>query len=166
MEMSRERDLGPPSDLLARAAGELRQLTDDGWVRAEQSVLDRVARALRSARPVRGRHEGGDFFLSSTVLSARVGTRVDSIPGVRASSVRIITDDVDHLEAVTLAVSVAYGQTIADVGSRARGEAAAAASEALGVQVRTDQVTVDVLVEDVFVDEARDDSGADDAGED
>ncbi|UFU03145.1 hypothetical protein LQF12_00590 [Ruania suaedae] len=159
MEMSPERDLAPPSELLARAAGELRQLTDDGWVRAEASVLDRVSRALRTVRPVRGRHRSGVFFLSSIVLSARVGARVDVIAGVRASSVRILTDDADNLDAVTLTVGVAYGRAIAEVSASARRAAASAASEALGVRVSTDQIAVDVVVDDVYLEEPAEGDG-------
>ncbi|SEE80652.1 hypothetical protein [Ruania alba] len=152
MEM-RPEELEPPSDLLARAAGELRQLTDDGWVRAERGVLDRVARALRAAPQVRGRHDGGTFLLAGTVLSARVAAEVDRVPGARAFSVHVSTDDGDWLDGVTVALSVAYGTQISAVSAEARRVAAATATAALGVRVTTDQVVVDVVVEDVHLED-------------
>ncbi|UFU06678.1 hypothetical protein [Ruania halotolerans] len=152
MEMRRD-ELEPPSDLLARAAGELRQLTDDGWVRAERGVLDRVTRALRNAPSVRGVHAGGEFLLSATVLSAQVAERVDTVPDARAFSVHITTDDDDRLDGLTITLSVAYGAPIGPVSEQARLAAAAAATDALGDEVSGDRVTVDVIVEDVHVGE-------------
>ncbi|GAA4843460.1 hypothetical protein GCM10023221_22040 [Luteimicrobium xylanilyticum] len=136
-------------DLLARAASTLRELTDDGWVRARPAVLERTLRVLRGSDSVVGRHADGEFRAATAVLVAEIRRAVDGLTTVRTQRVSCSLADGGTLEALAVEVSVAYGSSIAAVADDVRTAARRAASETLGVTLQPDQVVVDLVVDDV-----------------
>jgi len=153
---------GDHDHVLARAAEGLRELTDEGWVRARESVLARVLRAVRPSDHVAGRHAGGRFALATPLLVDRVRAALDVPEGeVRVLDVRCVVGPpaqdavAGELEAVTVVLSVRFGSRIAGTAELARGAAADAVSAALGADFDARLVTVDLHVADVHPGPAR-----------
>ncbi|MFD6135563.1 hypothetical protein [Isoptericola sp. NPDC060257] len=147
---------GDQDHVLTRAAAGLRELTDEGWVRARESVLARVLRVVRPSAHVAGRHAGGRFALATPLLVARVRAALDDPEGeIRVVDVRCVVGPpaqdavAGELEAVMIVLSVRFGGRIADIAELARGVAADAVSSALGADFDARLVTVDLHVADV-----------------
>ncbi|MFI2105310.1 hypothetical protein ACH436_18610 [Isoptericola sp. NPDC019693] len=147
---------GEHDHVLARAAAGLRELTDEGWVRARASVLDRVLRAVRPSAHVAGRHAGGTFALATALLADRVRAALDDPEGeVRVDDVRCTVGTpgpgavAGELDAVLVVLSVRFGSRLADTAARVRAAAADAVSAALGADFDARRVTVDLHIADV-----------------
>ncbi|MGF0115042.1 hypothetical protein ACQFYA_01790 [Promicromonospora sp. Marseille-Q5078] len=147
---------GPQDDLLARAAAGMRELTDDGWVRARRSVLARVLSTVRPSAQVVGRHGDGPFVVATSLVVDRVRAALDDPDGeVRVTDVRCLIGPADdgggapELEGVTVILSVRFGTRIADAAELVRAAAADAVSAALGTDFEQHRVSVDLHVADV-----------------
>jgi hypothetical protein len=140
----------PTDDLLDRAAGTLREITDDGWIRARESVLARVLRTVRPSRQIAGRHEHAAFTVTSDLLADQVRATVDAaVPEARTIDVRCAVGPDDELESVVVVLSVRYGERIADAADTARVVTARAVERTLGTAFRPRDVAVDLHVADV-----------------
>lgn len=138
-----------PDELLARAAGTLREITDDGWVRARSSVLDRVRRTLRPAPHVTGQHAGGTFTVATPVVVDRVRHAVDRATTARVLDVRVEVGAGARLDVLALRLSVAYGTSVTRTADAARVACAAEVERVLGTPFGPDRVAVDVHIADV-----------------
>jgi hypothetical protein len=137
-------------DLLARAARSLREITDDGWVQARDSVLARVLRAVRPSQEIAGQHEHGTFTLAADILTNRVRAAVDqAIKQVQVTDVRCAIGPHDQLESVVVVLSIRFGTRITNVAATTRATTAATVSQTLGTSFRTEDVTLDLHIADV-----------------
>lgn len=141
---------GSVDDLLEAAARSLREYSDTGWVRARDTVVTRLVRALRPGQAVRGTHADGSFVVSSHVLVARIEQALLDLPHARVVRIGVETDGDDHLTGIALALTVEYGHPIAPGAAAARERALAVARETTGVELAPGDVTADVMVADVY----------------
>lgn len=141
---------GSVDDLLEAAARSLRESSDTGWVRARDTVVTRLVRALRPGRAVRGSHADGSFVVSSHVLVARIEQALLDLPHARVVRVGVETDDGDHLSGIVLALTVEYGHPIAPWAAAARERALAVVHETTGIELTAASVAADVMVADVY----------------
>jgi uncharacterized alkaline shock family protein YloU len=139
----------PDDALLDRAAETLRELTDSGWVRARDSVLDRVRRAVRPSAAVTGRHADGAFTLATPVLTDRIRRAVDAVTEARVLDLRPEVDADGELLGIALRISVAYGSSVAADAESARAAVVAEVRRSLGTEFEAERVTVDLHVADV-----------------
>lgn len=140
----------PADDLLARAADSLREITDEGWVRARESVLRRVLRTGRPSQRVVGRHDHGTFTVATDVLAHQVRAEVDAAVGeARVTDVRCAVGPDGELESMVVVLSVRFGARIAGVAAAARTTAARTVVLTLGTPFRVEGVTLDLHVADV-----------------
>lgn len=162
MAVDRDPSGGPeghdhPDEVVARAAGTLREITDAGWVRAREAVLARVRRTLRPAPHVAGRHADGSFTVATPVLVDALRRAVD---GATQALVLDIGTDVGpdaELAGVALRLSVAYGTPIGPDAEAARAAVLAEVERTLGTPLAPGDVVVDVHIADVHVTGARPD---------
>lgn len=121
-----------PDEVVARAAGTLREITDAGWVRAREAVLERVRRTLRPAPHVAGRHAGGRFTVATLVLVDRLRRAVDTATPARVLDVQTDVGPDAELAGVALRLSVAYGSPVAPDAAAARAAVLAEVERTLG----------------------------------
>jgi uncharacterized alkaline shock family protein YloU len=145
----RPEDHDHPDEVVARAAGTLREITDAGWVRAREAVLERVRRTLRPAPHVAGRHADGRFTVATPVLVDRLRRAVDGATPARVLDVQVDVGPDAELAGVALRLSVAYGSPIAPDAEAARAAVLAEVERTLGVPLAPARVTVDVHIADV-----------------
>lgn len=137
-------------DLLARAAHSLREITDDGWVQARDSVLARVLRAVRPSPEISGQHEHGTFTLAADILTNRVRAAVDrAVEEVQVADVRCTVGPRQEVESVVVVLSIRFGARITDVAATTRATTAATVSQTLGTSFRVEDVTLDLHIADV-----------------
>ncbi|MBW0253473.1 hypothetical protein [Cellulomonas sp. PS-H5] len=147
----RPADHDHPDEVVARAAGTLREITDAGWVRAREAVLERVRRTLRPAPHVAGRHSDGQFTVATPVLVDRLRRAVDGATPARVLDVQVDVGPEVELDGVALRLSVAYGSPIGPDAEAARAAVLAEVERTLGVPLEPARVTVDVHIADVHV---------------
>lgn len=142
---------GTSDDLLARAAGALREITDSGWLLARDSVLERIRRTVRPAPHVTGHHAHGRFTLATPVLVDRLRRAVERSTHVRVLAVLADTGTGTgtELTGVALRLSVPYGESILDAAAATRAAVVAEVRTTLGTPFGPEQVTVDLHVADV-----------------
>lgn len=140
-----------PDEVVARAAGTLREITDAGWVRARESVLERVRRTLRPAPHVAGRHADGRFTVATSILVDRLRRAVDGSTPARVLDVQVDVGPDAELEGVALRLSAAYGSPIGPDAEAARAAVLTEVERTLGTSLGPEQVTVDVHIADVHV---------------
>ncbi len=139
----------PDDQLLDRAAETLRELTDSGWVRARDTVLDRVRRAVRPSPAVTGQHADGTFTLATPVLTDRIRRTVDATTAARVLDLRPDVDADGELLGIALRISVAYGSSVAADADAARAAVVGEVRRTLGTAFDAARVTVDLHVADV-----------------
>lgn len=138
-----------PDELVARAAGTLREITDAGWIRARPGVLERVRRTLRPAPHVAGRHADGRFTVATSVLADLLRRAVDDATPARVLDVLTDVGPDAELAGVALRLSVAYGSPVGPDAEAARAAVLAEVERTLGTPLGPDRVTVDVHISDV-----------------
>lgn len=147
------REFGPErerSDVLARAADSMREITDEGWVQIRDSVLSRVLRTVRPSRHVAGQHEDGAFTVATAILVSRIRAVLESRDGqVQVLDVGCAVDAEGRLESVNVTLSIRFGASISQVTARARSTAADVVSRTLGLEFPARQVIVDLHIADV-----------------
>lgn len=119
-------------DALARATDLLRGHTDTGWTRLQPGLLERALGAFRTSEPVRGRHDHGDYFVRTDVLTDQIRRAVDAIPGAAAASITCTTGARDELTGVTMQISAGYGHQLSTLAAQAHAAAHATIVELLG----------------------------------
>ncbi|MET0788811.1 MAG: hypothetical protein ABWY33_06165 [Cellulomonas sp.] len=136
--------------LLAQAARTLREHTDTGWVALRDDVVAAAVRAFRPSAPVRGRLPGGELWVASAALVARVRSAVAAVPDAGALRITCATTSDHELDRLTVEIVVLYGTPVVPLADEVRRVAAAAVADALGLtSLPLAQVHVDVSVEDV-----------------
>lgn len=120
------------SDPVARAAHLLRRHTDRGWTVMSANILARALRAFRPSAPVRGRHDGGVFFVASDVLVSRLRETVDAGSPAAATRITCRTDPDHELAGVTVQVTAAYGAHLPTLGAHVHAVTVATLTELLG----------------------------------
>jgi len=151
----RPEDHDHPDEVVARAAGTLREITDAGWVRAREAVLERVRRTLRPGPHVAGRSADGRFTVATPVLVDVLRRAVDGATPARVLDVQVDVDPDAELAGVALRLSVAYGSPIGPDAAAARSAVLAEVQRTLGTALVPERVTVDVHIADVHVTETR-----------
>ena len=137
--------------LLDRAAATLREHTDEGWVRARDSLVARVLSAVRPSSPVRGRHAHGSYFVATAVLSGAVRRALE--PHTRARLLRLTFDTTaDHtLTAVTAQVSAQFDEPLVPLADEVRRIIADRLRACLGTPDLPEAIVrVDLVVADVY----------------
>lgn len=119
-------------DALTQATELLRQHTDAGWTAITADMLNNARRAFRPSHPVRGRHELGDFYVASDVVTARLRHAVDTVPHAAAARITCNTDDHLHLVTVTIEMIAAYGAHLLTLAGHVHTAAARALTDVLG----------------------------------
>jgi hypothetical protein len=119
-------------DALAQATQLLRQHTDAGWTAISASILHRAFRAFRPSDPVRGRHELGDFFVTSDIVVAQLREAVDAVPHAAATRITCGTTDHHELDAVTIEMVAAYGTHLLTLAGHVHAAAARRLTTILG----------------------------------
>jgi len=134
-----------------RATAAMRELTDDGWVRARPTLVDRLTRALRPSAPVQGRHLFGPFTVRTAVVVARVRTALDRRGDLRTLRVVCDIDGDGRLTGVAVTVSARFGTRIPGMAPTVRADVARAVADTVGSAFLPAQVTVDLHVADVHL---------------
>ncbi len=146
-----DRAAGEPSELLARAAAQLRDQDDPGWSLVGDRVLAAARSAARRSRPVAGTYpDGGQgLHVADLVVRRLVRRELETVPGVRPSSVRVeLAGDV--LVRLEARVGVLYGTDALVAGEAARAVASRVLDEVLGAdRPGAASCSVDVVVTDV-----------------
>lgn len=142
--------------LLAQAARTLREHTDSGWVALRDDVVAAAVRAFRPSAPVRGRLPGGELWVASTALVARVRDALADLPQGGALRITCTTTPDDDLDRLTVEVVALYGTPLLPLADEVRRRAAAAVADTLGLtDPPLSRVRVDVSVGDVTADPRR-----------
>lgn len=151
MAMTDDDDLDGVDDLLARAAGTLREHTDAGWVQARASLVAKIRSAVRPSAPVRARHAAGTFFVSGSVLTAVVRHAIEGRTRARPHRITLDTDDDHALTEVTVHVGAAFGEALLPLADEVRRVVVAQLRDTLGAPtLPASLVRVDLVVVDVF----------------
>jgi hypothetical protein len=139
--------------LLDQAARTLREHTDSGWVALRDNVVATAVRAFRPSAPVRGRLDGGDLLVASTVLVSHVRVAVAQVAEAAALRITCTTAPDDDLDRLTVEVVALYGTPLVPLAGRVRAAAAEAVAATLGLAASPlHRVVVDVSVQDVTPD--------------
>ncbi|PRY15366.1 hypothetical protein [Kineococcus rhizosphaerae] len=116
----------------SRAAQLLRLHTDAGWVAMRENVLARALRTFRPSAPVRGRHELGDFFVSSAVVVDQLRRAVEAVPFAAPDTITCVTGDGEELREVTIEIVAGYGRPLLRLAGQVHTAAHACLRQLLG----------------------------------
>ncbi|ACQ81711.1 conserved hypothetical protein [Beutenbergia cavernae DSM 12333] len=145
--------MSPRSDQtsrLAAATSMLREHTDDGWIHARPTVLERLRGAIRPSQELRGRTDDGDAYaVSASVVEQRLRHRVDDGERVAVSRTAFTADDDGRLTSVALHVVVRFGEPVLALGEDVRTIARAELERILGPHAGRAEILVDIAVTDV-----------------
>lgn len=140
-------------DALARATRLLRGHTDSGWTTLQPGLLQRALGAFRASEPVRGRHDLGDYFVRTDVLTERIRDAVDAVPGAAAISITCTTNDRDELTGVEMTIAATYGSQLSALAADTHVAAHATIVDLLGdLAPATEAVHTHVHIDDVVDD--------------
>lgn len=104
--------------LVDRMASALRIRVEPGWIDARDRIRSAALSATRRAWPL-ALSDSSNTYVSDQVLITLLRARIDAIDHVKAKSIFITPTD-DHVDLVTIEISVDYPEPIATLADEVR----------------------------------------------